>query len=93
MDMSPGCVSVTPLHLAVRLGNMVLLEALLRIEEVVRNINYKGNDGYDAVGAALVLGRTEVLTRLMQLDAVREQLGYEKMHWLGVSYGTHYGYR
>lgn len=77
----PNKLGVTPLHLAVRLGNMVLLEALLRIEEVVRNINYKGNDGYDAVGAALVLGRTEVLTRLMQLDAVREQLpqaGYNK---------------
>lgn len=77
----PNKLGVTPLHLAVRLGNMVLLEALLRIEEVVRNINYKGNDGYDAVGAALVLGRTEVLKRLMQLDAVREQppqAGYNK---------------
>ena len=65
---------VTPLHLAAGLGNMALLNALLRIEEVVRCVNQKGNDGYDAVGAALVIGHAAVLERLMQVDAVWEQL-------------------
>lgn len=67
-------MGVNPLLMAVGLGDITLIDALLRIDDVVRNVDHKGDDGFDAVGVAIVLGRAAVLERLMQINAVWEQL-------------------
>lgn len=74
----PDKYGATPLYLAAANGDVAILEILLAVDDVVRDAYRRTMTGDDAISVAIDKDKAEILARLLQIDAVHEQLPYRQ---------------